>query len=165
VTTLLTWASGELVAARWLVFLALTRTLRSRCNSATHRNLWQNRSFLANFPANASHIFGCRYLCRSVHESVQKPLLAGLRSLATLATGGRIIFLSCVANSAISQRHCREKGKVRRSDFGHRICIQTYRYTYLYPHLFSSPSHWHPRGCPLSVDLVYDPATHRSGHD
>lgn len=58
-----------------------------------------------------------------------------------------------------------KRGKCAAATLAIAFAYKTYRYTYLYPHLFSSPSHWHPRGCPLSVDLVYDPATHRSGHD
>jgi hypothetical protein len=50
---------------------------------------------------------------------------------------------------------CREKGKVpHKRLLTIAFAYKTYRYTYLYPHLFSSPSHWQPAGTP-SVPLTF----------
>ena len=111
----------------------------------------------------SSHLFGKRRVtfsvtdifCRSVHESVPKPLLAGLLSLANTCAGGRIIYAIRVANSAdLSDGIVREKGKVCHSDLAialHNILIRV-----LVPAFIFQPFSLAARGCSLSVDLVYE---------
>jgi hypothetical protein len=125
-----------------------------------HRNLWQNRSFLATFPANASHVLNYRYLLQIRARIRPEAPLAGLFSLATPALVDESSTHPAWQTQQISLDGVVEKrGKCATSDFWPWHGRQNILIHILVSAFIFQPFSLAVRGCPLSVDLVYDPAT------